>query len=73
MQLTEEQLNKKVTMEHLRAARYCAPGSRRFIRDYKGQLDTTLSKFCREGITVRELVALNDGRADKLIKLVLKD
>ena len=53
-----------ITIEHVRAAHYCAKGSRAFCAKYK--LD--YSDFLKNGIDEQKLLDLNDSMADRLVR-----
>lgn len=66
--LTEEQLNRVITIHDIRRLNHCAKGTRNF---FKSRNPADFKKLCTEGLTVREILAFEDGLADRIVQGVL--
>jgi len=72
MNLTEEQLNKVITINHFRSAGLCAKGTKNFSKEESSISHLSLKDVSAGKVRVKDLCHIKHALVEKLIKEVIK-
>jgi hypothetical protein len=67
--LTDEQLDRVITLRDCQAVKFCMTGA----KEHASKHGLDFHKLVREGITVREALALDDALFEMLVQHVIKE